>query len=709
MTQRADAERRIGELRKQLEHHNYLYYVLDAPEVPDSDYDLLMRELQALEHEYPDLVVPDSPTQRVGGAALKEFGEVRHAVPMLSLDDVFDEAELQAFDARVRERLGETGNLEYAAEPKLDGLAMSLMYADGRLQRGVTRGDGTTGEDVTANVRTLLTVPLRLRGSGHPPLLEVRGEVYMPRRGFEELNRRQAEHGEKTFANPRNAAAGSLRQLDPRITAERPLAFFAYAWGEVQGWSLPALHTEVLAQFREWGLRINPENRLVRGLEGCLGYFRALGEKRARLGYQIDGVVYKVNRLDWQRVLGFAARAPRWAVAHKFPAQETTTRLRAVEFQVGRSGALTPVARLDPVFVGGATVSNATLHNMDEIARKDIRVGDTVIVRRAGDVIPEVVAVVASRRPAHTEAVRMPTQCPVCGARVEREFRERLQGGKTVLEPLAAWRCTGRLSCPAQLAQALMHFAGRRALDIDGLGEKLMQQLIEKQLLHSPADIYALSREPLADLERMGEKSADTLLAAIVKSKSTTLARFLYALGIPEIGEVTAQTLAHHFGSLEALQVSARQYAASLARAHAGKDRESVKHLAAENLRAVRDIGPEAAASLAEFFAEEHNGAVIERLRQAGVHWPEAGPQAASAPAAKLAGKSFVLTGTLVHMTRDAATARIQALGGRVTGSVSSKTDFVVAGADPGSKLAAARRLDVAVLDEAGLQRLLDA
>lgn len=707
MSTRSEAQRRIPDLRAQLEHHNYLYYVLDAPEIPDSDYDRLLRQLQELETEFPDLVTPDSPTQRVGAAPVKEFGEVRHAVPMLSLDDVFSEAELRAFDARVRDRLGVTTAVEYAAEPKLDGLAISLIYQDGQLTRGVTRGDGLTGEDVTGNVRTIASVPLRLRGHTYPALLDVRGEVYMPRRGFEELNRQQAERGEKVFANPRNAAAGSLRQLDPRISAQRPLAFFAYAWGEVQGAELPGRHTQVLARFRDWGLRTNPENHLVQGVEGCVEYFRTLGTRRAGLPYQIDGVVYKVNRLDWQRELGFAARAPRWAAAHKFPAEEAMTRLRAVEFQVGRSGALTPVARLEPVFVGGATVSNATLHNMDEIARKDIRVGDTVIVRRAGDVIPEVAGVVLSKRPADAREVHMPERCPVCGARVEREIRERLQQGKMVIEPLAAWRCTGRLSCPAQLAQAILHFAGRRALDIEGLGEKLVEQLIAQQLLHSPADIYALTREQLAGLERMGEKSADNLLIAVAKSKATTLARFLYALGVPEIGEVTAQTLASHFGSLEALEQAAQHYMKSLDAARRSEDRLLVKRLGEEELRSVPDIGPEAAASLAEFFHEEHNRAVIQRLRRAGIHWPRAAAEHKPAHT-PLAGKSFVLTGTLSRMTREAAKAHIQALGGKVTGSVSRKTDFLVAGSEPGSKLAAANRLGVAVLSEPEFQRLLE-
>ena len=705
MTGLHQAEDRIHALRAEINRHNYLYYALATPEIPDSEYDRMLRELQELERQFPQLITPDSPTQRVGAAPLQEFSEVRHAVPMLSLDNAFGESEVRAFDERVRERLETTAEVEYVAEPKLDGLAMSLTYERGVLIRGATRGDGSTGEDVTPNVRTIATIPLRLQGTDYPARLEVRGEIYMTRKGFDALNQRQAERGEKIFINPRNAAAGSLRQLDSRITAERPLEFFAYAWGEVRGGSLPGRHSAVLARFRDWGLRINPENRKVKGVQGCLEYFQQMGAKRAALPYQIDGVVYKVDRLDWQQRLGFIARAPRWAVAHKFPAEEAMTVLRAVEFQVGRSGALTPVARLEPVFVGGAHVSNATLHNMDEIARKDIRVGDTVIVRRAGDVIPEVVGVVLSKRPADTVPVSMPERCPVCGSRVERAIRERRQNGKTIIEPLSTWRCTGRLSCPAQLAQAIMHFAGRRAMNIEGLGEKLVEQLIEKKLVHSPADIYALSREQLAGLERMGEKSADNLLTAIAKSKHTTLARFLYALGIPEVGEVTAQTLAEHFGSLEALQKSALHYALSLEQARRTEDRTQIRQLADTALRAVTDIGPEVAASLAEFFREAHNQTVIHNLQQAGVHWSE-GVVRRSGPL-PLADKTFVLTGTLSGMSRDQARQSIQALGGKVSGSVSKKTDYLIVGAEPGSKLAEAQKLGVALLDEPALQRLL--
>ncbi|MGH8362819.1 MAG: NAD-dependent DNA ligase LigA [Gammaproteobacteria bacterium] len=706
MSDRQDSERRLRSLRDALNRHNYLYYVLDTPEIPDSEYDRLFRELLELERAFPDLLTPDSPSQRVGAAPLREFGEVRHAVPMLSLDNAFGDDEVRAFDVRVRERLGDDGPVAYAAEPKLDGLAIGLTYEHGVLSRGATRGDGSVGEDVTPNVRTVASIPLRLQGRGYPAALEVRGEIYMPKKAFEELNRRQLERGEKPFANPRNAAAGGLRQLDSRITAARHLEFFAYAWGEVRDGAWPDTHSQILARWRDWGLRTNPENRVVHGVQGCLEYFRKMADRRASLPYQIDGVVYKVDRLDWQQRLGFVAHAPRWAVAHKFPAEEATTRLTAVEFQVGRTGALTPVARLEPVFVGGATVSNATLHNMDEVLRKDVRVGDTVIVRRAGDVIPEIVGVVLSARPADARQVKVPSRCPVCGAHVERETRERTKQGKTLIEELAAWRCTGRLACPAQLAQAILHFAGRRALDIEGLGDKLVEQLIAEKLLHSPADIYALNHAQLAALERMGDKSADNLLAAITKSKATTLARFLYALGIPEVGEVTAQTLAGHFGNLDGLQHVALQYAAELAQARRAADRMLTKNLANNALRQVEDIGPEAAASLALFFDEPHNQSVIQTLRAAGVHWPEGSVRRAEA--GRLQGKSFVLTGTLTSMSREQATERIQALGGKVTGSISRKTDYLVVGVEPGAKLAEARRLGVRELSEARLLELLN-
>ncbi len=671
MTSSRTAERRIYALRDQINHHNYLYYVMDAPEIPDSEYDKLMRELEELEHKYPELVTRDSPTQRIGATPLAEFGEVRHEVPMLSLDNAFDEDEVLDFDRRVHERLGTNAQLDYTAEPKLDGLAISLVYEDGVLVRGATRGDGTMGEDVTQNIRTIASVPLRLLGNGFPALLETRGEIFMPKKGFEKLNAQAESRHEKIFINPRNAAAGSLRQLDARITASRPLEFFAYAWGQVRGGSLPARHSEVLERFRDWGLRTNPENRLVVGLEGCLQFYKQMASKRNRLPYQIDGVVYKVDRLDLQRELGYVARAPRWALAHKFPAEEAMTLLLAVEFQVGRTGALTPVARLQPVFVGGANISNATLHNMDEIERKDVHIGDTVIVRRAGDVIPEVVGVVLAKRPKNAQRVRLPCYCPECGSKVLR------------LDGEAVVRCSGGLYCPAQRKELIRHFASRRALNIEGLGEKLVEQLVDTGLVHTPADLFSLSVAQLAGLERMGDKSAQNLVNSIDHARNTTLARFLYALGIRDVGETTAGVLARHFGTLEALMAA---------------DETALMQVA--------DVGPVVAASIAAFFKEPHNRQVISALRTAGVRWPEhsVAQQVSLGP---LCGKIFVLTGALVHMTRDDAKASIQALGGKVSTSVSKKTDYVVVGEEPGTKLVEAQKLGIAQLDERAFERLL--
>ncbi|MGE0081037.1 MAG: NAD-dependent DNA ligase LigA [Thiohalomonadaceae bacterium] len=666
---KTDIARRIEELRGQIRHHNYLYYVLDAPEIPDAEYDRLFRELERLEAQHPELVTHDSPTQRVGAAPQRAFGEVRHEVPMLSLTNAFADEEVADFERRVRERLG-VAQVEFTAEPKMDGLAVSLLYEHGVLVRAATRGDGTTGEDITQNVRTIPSVPLKLIGRGWPTRLEVRGEVFMSKQGLAELNRRQAEKGEKTFANPRNAAAGSLRQLDPRITAARPLEIYVYGFGHVEGGDLPDTQYAILQKFRHWGLRVSPELEVVYGLEGCLGYYRRLGAKRAELPYDIDGVVYKVNRLDQQRELGFVARAPRWAIAHKFPAQEEMTRLVGIDVQVGRTGKLTPVARLEPVYVGGVTVTNATLHNQDEIDRKDVRIGDTVIVRRAGDVIPEVVGVVLSRRPAHARRFHMPTRCPVCGSDVVR------------LEGEADARCTGGLFCAAQRKEAIKHFASRRAMDIEGLGDKLVEQLVERELIKDVADLYALDHDTVAGLERMGDKSAENLIAAIQRSKSTTLPRFLYALGIKDVGEATAQTLARHFGTLEALMTADE-----------------------ERLQQVPDVGPVVAASIHAFFAERHNCDVIHKLRAAGVHWPEV-----TVPAPEelpLAGKTIVLTGTLAGMTRDEAKARLEALGAKVAGSVSKKTDYVIAGEAAGSKLDKAMELGITVLDEEGLSKLL--
>ncbi|MDJ0860933.1 MAG: NAD-dependent DNA ligase LigA [Gammaproteobacteria bacterium] len=671
MTVSETLRRRCAELRELIDHHNYRYYVLDEPQIPDAEYDRLLRELQAMEVRHPELITPDSPTQRVGAAPAAAFGQVVHEVPMLSLGNAFSDEEVLEFDRRVRDRLA-SDPVEYAAEPKLDGLAVSLRYEEGRLVRAATRGDGTRGEDVTRNVRTIHAVPLRLMRDDYPRILEVRGEVYMDLAGFEDLNAAQREKGEKIFANPRNAAAGSLRQLDPRITAARPLTMFCYGIGQVEDDRLPERHSDILQALCDWGLRVSPETGVVRGAEGCLDYYRRVAERRERLGYEIDGVVYKVNRLDQQRALGFVSRAPRWAVAHKFPAQEEITRVLAVEFQVGRTGAVTPVARLEPVFVGGATVSNATLHNMDEVVRKDVRIGDSVIVRRAGDVIPEVVSVVADRRPADARPVSMPESCPVCGSQIVR------------LEGEAVARCSGGLYCPAQRKEAIRHFASRRAMDVEGLGDKLVDQLVELDLVRSVADLYALSVEQLAGLERMAEKSAANLVQALERSRKTTLGRFLYALGIREVGEATARALASHFGSLEPIMAA---------------DEDA--------LQQVPDVGPVVAGHVASFFRQEHNREVVTALQAAGISWPNEVPAAAAAP--RLTGQTFVITGTLEGMTRDEAKDRLQALGARVSGSVSGKTSYLVVGADPGSKRDKAEKLGVKILTEEELVDLLSA
>lgn len=670
----ASVKEELESLKEQIRHHNYQYHVLDDPEIPDAEYDRLMRRLQAIEREHPDLITDDSPTQRVGDAPIAAFGTVQHQVPMLSLDNAFAEEELREFHRRVTDRLeleADAGTLEYAAEPKLDGAAVSLLYEEGRLVRAATRGDGTTGEDITHNVRTIDAVPLKLIGSGYPPSLEVRGEVFMPKAGFEAYNEQARAKGEKTFVNPRNAAAGSLRQLDPRLTAERPLDMYAYSVGKIDGGDLPATHSEVLDRLQSWGLKVCPERGVVAGVEGCLAFYKEMGAKRDSLPYEIDGVVYKVNDLVQQRELGFVSRAPRWAIAHKFPAQEELTTVEGVEFQVGRTGAVTPVARLKPVFVGGVTVSNATLHNIDELHRKDVRVGDTVTIRRAGDVIPEVVGVIASRRPKGTKPVQLPKRCPVCGSTVAREGDE------------AVARCTGGLYCAAQRAESLKHFVSRKAMDIEGLGSKLIEQLVTIDRIKTPADIFRLEKEELAALERMGDKSAENLITAINASRSTTLERFLYALGIREVGEATAAALATHFGKLDAVMSAAES-----------------------ELVDVPDVGPIVASRIRSFFGEEHNREVIQALRDLGVHWEESEPQQSPADG-PLAGKTFVLTGTLPNMTRDEAKKKIQALGGKVTGSVSKNTTYVVFGEKAGSKLTKAQQLGVETIDEAGLNSLL--
>lgn len=665
----------IESLREQIRHHNYQYHVLDNPEVPDAEYDRLMRRLQAIEKEHPELVTNESPTQRVGDAPIAAFGTVQHQVPMLSLDNAFAEEELRDFHRRVTDRLEleeDADKLEYAAEPKLDGAAVSLLYESGRLIRGATRGDGTTGEDITHNVRTIDAVPLRLIGDDVPPMLELRGEIFMPKAGFDAYNEQARAKGEKMFVNPRNAAAGSLRQLDPRLTAERPLDIYVYSVGQVDGAGLPPTHSEVLHLLQSWGLKVCPERGVVVGVEGCLAFYADIGAKRDSLPYEIDGVVYKVNDLAQQRELGFVSRAPRWAIAHKFPAQEELTTVEGVEFQVGRTGAVTPVARLNPVFVGGVTVSNATLHNMDELHRKDVRVGDTVTIRRAGDVIPEVVGVIKSRRPKGAKPVKLPKTCPVCGSQVIREEDE------------AVARCTGGLYCAAQRAEALKHFVSRKAMDIEGLGSKLIEQLVAIERIKTPADIFRLEKDELAALERMGEKSAENLIASIDASRATSLERFLYGLGIREVGEATASALASHFGKLDAVMSASE-----------------------EELVGVPDVGPIVASRIRSFFGEGHNREVIESLRELGVHWEETASQQSPADG-PLTGETFVLTGTLPTMTRDEAKKKIQALGGKVTGSVSKKTSYVVYGDKAGSKLTKAQELGVETIDEAGLNALLE-
>ncbi|EPT8871722.1 NAD-dependent DNA ligase LigA [Cronobacter dublinensis] len=666
-------EEKLTQLRTTLRHHEFLYHVMDAPEVPDAEYDRLMRELRALEEAHPELVTPDSPTQRVGAAPLTEFSQVRHEVPMLSLDNVFDEASFLAFNKRVKDRLKSTDALVYCCELKLDGLAVSLLYENGLLVRAATRGDGTTGEDITLNVRTIRAIPLKLRGDNIPARVEVRGEVFLPQAGFEKINDEARRTGGKVFANPRNAAAGSLRQLDPRVTAKRPLTFFCYGVGLLEGGELPRSHMGRLQQFKDWGLPVSDRIRLVETPEDVLAFYHQVEADRPTLGFDIDGVVIKVDSLELQEQLGFVARAPRWAVAFKFPAQEQMTTVRDVEFQVGRTGAITPVARLEPVQVAGVLVSNATLHNADEIARLGLRIGDKVVIRRAGDVIPQVVNVVLSERPEETRPVVFPAQCPVCGSDVER------------VEGEAVTRCTGGLICGAQRKEALKHFVSRRAMDVDGMGDKIIDQLVEKEYVHTPADLFRLTAGKLTGLDRMGPKSAQNVVNALEKAKETTFARFLYALGIREVGEATAARLAAHFGTLEALI-----------------------NASIDDLQNVPDVGIVVATHVFNFFEEESNRAVIRDLTEnVGIHWPA--PQVVKAEEidSPFAGKTVVLTGTLSQMSRDDAKARLAALGAKVSGSVSKKTDLLIAGEAAGSKLAKAQELGIEVIDEAEMLRLL--
>ena len=673
----AEAAARVVALREAIRNHDHRYYVLDEPEIPDHEYDRLMRELERIEAEHPELLTSDSPTQRVGATPSESFAEAVHHVPMLSLANAFDEDEVRAFDRRVRERLSEEEDggftLDYTGEAKIDGVAISLVFEDGKLVRGATRGDGARGEDVTANVRTIRAIPLKLLGPAPPALIEVRGEIFMTRSGFDRMNESQRERGERTYANPRNAAAGALRQLDPGVTASRPLSLYCYGTGLVsEDAVLPSRQGDMLETLSAWGLPVSPHTRVLDDVDACLAYHADIGRRRESLGHDIDGVVFKLNDLRAREIVGQVSRAPRWAIAYKFPAEEALTSVAGIDVQVGRTGTLTPVARLEPVEVGGVTVTNATLHNQDEIDRKDVRVGDTVWVRRAGDVIPEVIRVVPERRPEGAERFRLPDQCPVCGSEAVRAEGE------------AAVRCTGGLVCPAQRKQAIRHFASRRALDIEGLGEKLVDQLVERGMVSTVADVFGLGVAELAGLDRMADKSARNLKEGIDRARDTTLDRFLYALGIRDVGEATAAALAAHFGSLQALR-------------DAGED----------TLVEVPDVGPVVAASIRRFFDEPRNTEVIDAL--AGeLSWEETVPVRPDEQApSPLAGKTFVLTGTLDTMSRDDAKRALQALGAKVTGSVSKRTDFVVAGANPGSKLDKAQTLGIAVLDDEGLMELL--
>lgn len=664
-----DLSAELEQLRSQLHYHNYRYHSLDAPEISDAEYDRLMQRLKNIEAEHPELITPDSPSQRVGSTPLSEFVTVTHEMPMLSLDNAFSDADLLAFNKRIQDRLKSRVDVEFACEVKLDGTAVSLMYRDGVLVRGATRGDGVNGEDITQNVRTIQSIPLKLQGKNYPSVLEVRGEIYMPKAGFEAFNKKALAAGEKLFVNPRNAAAGSLRQLDSRLTAARPLEMCAYSVGIVEGGELPDRHTDILKALQSWGFLINRELECAHNIQECLSYYKRIQDKRNSLAYDIDGIVFKVNSRKLQEELGFISRAPRWAIAYKFPAQEEMTILQDVEFQVGRTGAVTPVARLQPVFVGGVTVSNATLHNRDEIARLGIKIGDTVVVRRAGDVIPQIVAAVESKRPADARDIVFPSHCPVCGSPVETVPGE------------AVARCDGGLICPAQRKEAIKHFVSRKAMNVEGLGDKLVEQLVDLKMIETVADIYSLRREQLANLERMGEKSADNILAALEKSKQTTLAKFIYALGIREVGEATARNFAKHYGSLDALAEADEL-----------------------NLQQVSDVGPVVAHFTFEFFQQENNCKAIEQLKTAGIQWPDEVASGADAP---LLGLTYVLTGSLEIFSRDDAKAHLLALGAKVSGSVSAKTNYVVAGPGAGSKLQKAEELGIKVLTEQDLVDLL--
>ncbi len=666
-----DVIERLEALKQQLNYHGHRYYVLDDPEIPDAEYDRLFQELSSLEKSHPDLITSDSPSQRVGAAPVSEFDSVKHEVSMLSLGNAFSAEELIAFDERVRDRLKTDEMIKYACEPKYDGIAISLLYKNGVLIRGATRGDGETGEDITQNVRTIGSIPLRLLGAGYPEMLEVRGEIYMPHKGFNYLNQQVVEAGDKAFVNPRNAAAGSLRQKDSSVTAKRPLEMCGYSVGWYENGVLPTTHFDILSKLSDWGFFISAYRREAQGIDECLAYYEYLGEERSKMPFDIDGIVYKVNSLELQEKLGKVSRAPRWAIAYKFPAQEEMTVLNDVKYQVGRTGAITPVAKVEPVFVGGVTVSNVTLHNRDEIDRLGLHIGDTVIVRRAGDVIPQIISVIISKRPTDAVPVGFPSNCPVCNSPL------------SVKEGEVVSRCGGGIVCEAQTKEAIKHFASRNAMDIDGLGDKIVEQFVDEGLIHSVADLYALKKEMLVKLERMGEKSVDNLLNAIEASKASTLARFLFSLGIREVGQTTARNLARAFGSLS-----------------------SLRGATTEALQAVDDIGPIAASYVVDFFAQEQNNNIVDALVAAGVHWEDVVlPAETEQP---LAGKTYVLTGTLETMTRDEGKEKLQALGAKVSGSVSAKTHCVVAGPGAGSKLAKAESLNIDILDEQGFVAMLE-
>ena len=672
-----DVIEQLTSLRNLIRHHEYCYYVLDAPEIPDSEYDKLIKQLQKIEQQYPNLITTDSPTQRVGGAPLAQFASIKHELPMLSLDNVFDESSFIAFNKRVKDRLhlNENEQVEYCCELKLDGLAVSILYENGKFSKAATRGDGTTGEDITANVRTIKTIPLVLTGENIPARLEVRGEVFMTHKGFAKLNADAEKRNEKVFANPRNAAAGSLRQLDPKITAKRPLSFYCYGVGTIEGSSLPDTHYDRLMQFKAWGLPVSDKVEKRQGAQAALDYFKQIGEQRMSLDFDIDGVVIKVNSIALQNELGFVARAPRWATAFKFPAQEEVTQLNKVDFQVGRTGAITPVARLEPVSVAGVIVSNATLHNSDEIARLGIREGDYVTVRRAGDVIPKIVAVLLDRRPTDTKEIVFPTHCPICGSLIVRD------------EGQAISRCAGGLICPAQRKEALKHFVSRRAMNVDGMGDKIIEQLVDKDYVKTPADLYKLNLPTLCSLDKIGEKSANNLLNALDASKNTTLSRFIFALGIPNVGEVTAENLVNQLGNLSAIE-----------------------NASLEQLQTVNDIGVVIAESIIDFFQEPHNRNVIEQLtsEEINIHWQDITPQTQTTIVdSPFSGKTIVLTGTLSVLTRDEAKNKLKQLGAKVTGSVSKNTDLVIAGEAAGSKLDKAQELGIKVIDEQEMLNLL--